>query len=122
MTLKNDNRMNGNAARNLSTRDERFIDAMDDLVRNAALGDERAVSAIALAMSPLLIAEAREALGPANAQDDADVLQELFLKLLEKALRFPEIRGAGLVWLKRMVRVIAQDWVRRKAPPPGMAG
>ena len=70
----------------------------------------------------MLIVEAREALGPAHDQDDADVLQELFLKLLEKGLWFPEIRGAGIIWLQRMVRLIAKDWVRRQGPPPGMAG
>jgi DNA-directed RNA polymerase specialized sigma24 family protein len=112
----------GNAARKLSTKDEQFIDEMDALVRSAALGDHRAISAIAIAMSPMLIVEARKALGPAHDQDDADVLQELFLKLLEKGLRFPQIRGAGTVWLQRMVRLIAKDWVRKKGPPPGMAG
>jgi DNA-directed RNA polymerase specialized sigma24 family protein len=64
----------------------------------------------------------RKALGPAHDQDDADVLQELFLRLLEKGLRFPEIRGAGTVWLQPMVQLIAKDWVRKKGPPPGMAG
>ncbi|HEY8090183.1 MAG TPA: hypothetical protein VIF09_20120, partial [Polyangiaceae bacterium] len=88
---KKSNAVRKNASFALRTPED-VVDEFDELVAAAAGGEPRAVGAIAIAFFPNLIAEARHALGPAHEQDDADVVQELMVKLLEGALTFPRIR------------------------------
>lgn len=58
----------------------------------------------------MILEEARSALGEDREADAADVVQELFAKMMERRLRFPEGPQAGvaILWMKRMVRVIAE--------------
>ena len=118
-----DNKNTGNAAQKLlfTATDDELLEELDTLVAHAAEGDRQAVGAIAIAFGPMLLDEAREALGPVHAQDGGDIVQDLAVKLLEGALLFPRIRGAAIPWLNRMVRVLAQEHRWRSRPPPGDA-
>lgn len=80
--------------------------------------DERAVGAIAIAFAPMILEEAPSALGERYRLDDADVMQDFIVKLLEGRLRFPEVRGAAIPWMKRMAKVIAQGHLRKVGVPP----
>jgi hypothetical protein len=97
--------------------DEQRLDELDELVANAARGDR-----FAIALSPRLLAEAREALGELFAQDDGDVLQDFFTALCEGKLSFPPIRGAGVPWMMRMIREKAWGHLARRGPYGGEAG
>jgi len=79
----------------------------DDLVMRAADGDRRAIGAIAVALGPMLLVEARAALGR-YADEDADVLQDFFLFLLERRLPFRLAHGYAVPWMCRTIRAIAQ--------------
>jgi hypothetical protein len=105
-----------------STAEERRLDELDELVANAAKGDRFAIGCIAIALSPRLLAEARDALGELFAQDDGDVLQDFFTALCEGALSFPRIRGAGLPWLMKVIREKAWEHLARRGPYGGQAG
>jgi len=102
--------------------EEERIDGLDELVGNAAPGDRYAIGCIAIAVSPSLLAEARDELGELFAQDAGEVLQELFLALCEARLTFPAIRGAGQVWLHRMMRQLAREHLEKRATGPREAG
>jgi hypothetical protein len=84
-------------------------DDFDDLVMCAARGDSRAVGAIAVALGPMLLEEARVVLGE-YADEDGDVLQEFLLVLLEGRTRFRPAHGRAVPWMCRTVRAIAQTW------------
>jgi DNA-directed RNA polymerase specialized sigma24 family protein len=88
--------------------DTQLQDDFDDLVRRASDGDRRAVGAIAIALGPSLLAEARTALKELD-EDAADVLQDFFLFLLERRSPFNRASGPALHWMHRMVRTIAQQ-------------
>jgi len=120
MTIKITPSANTALAYILPTSDDALLDDLDELVAEAALGDGRAVGAIAIAFGPTLLAEAREELGTAHAQEDADVLQDLFVRLMEGKLVFPDIRHAALPWLKRTTRVLARE--RTRGPHWDLAG
>jgi hypothetical protein len=89
--------------------DDELLDDLDRLVASAASGDGRAVGAIAIAFGPLLLAEARDELGPPHAQADVEVLQELCVKLLRGKLLVSGTRHDALPWLKRMMHMLAAD-------------
>jgi hypothetical protein len=63
-----------------SSRDE--FDEFDELVACASGGDRRAIGAIAIALGPTLLKEARTVLGEFDDEAD-DVLQDFFLFLVE---------------------------------------
>ncbi|HEY3821354.1 MAG TPA: hypothetical protein VGL81_29510 [Polyangiaceae bacterium] len=103
--------------------DEELLDGLDAIVRDAVGGDTRAVGILAIAFGPTLNDEAKDALGREWEQDSGDVMQEMFLAMCEGTLVFPPIRGAALPWMKRTVREIAKDWVKKRLEEgPGAAG
>ncbi len=114
----------GNTARAILAErsDEELLDELDEVMAAAAQGDGRALAAIVIGFGPMLVETAKEALGIVHQQDAGDVIQELSVMFLEKRLVFPRIRGAAIPWMKRMVRVAAQSWLRKQKGPPGMAG
>jgi DNA-directed RNA polymerase specialized sigma24 family protein len=97
--------------------DDELLEAFDELVAEAAKGNRRAIGAIAIAFGPTLYDEARDALGPDGKQDGGDVVQDFFLGLCEGKLVFPAIRGAGIPWMRRTIRAIAERHRRARRPP-----
>jgi hypothetical protein len=87
--------------------DEQLQDEFDELVMKASRGDRRAIGSIAVALGPMLLKEARGFLGR-YAEEDEDVLQDLLVFLLEQRSPFRPERGRAVVWLRRLVRAIAQ--------------
>jgi DNA-directed RNA polymerase specialized sigma24 family protein len=91
--------------------DAQVQDDFDDLVARATQGDRRALAAIAIAMSPTLLEEARGLLG--DFEDEAgDVLQDFFVWMLECRSRFTPARGRALAWMCGIIRAMAR---RRRA-------
>ena len=91
--------------------DTQIQDDFDELVMRASRGDSRAVGAIAVALGPMILEEARVVLGE-YADEDSDVLQDFLLLLLEGQSRFRPSHGRAVLWMCRTVRAIAQT--RRK--------
>jgi hypothetical protein len=106
--------------RNLT--DEQLLDEFDQVVVNAADGDDRAVGVIAIVYGPALLAEARAVLGPGLQQDGGDVLQTFFLALMERTLTVPRVRGGALAWMKRTVRGFAREHIAELGPDWDLAG
>jgi hypothetical protein len=88
--------------------DAEIQDEFDDLVRRACEGDRRAVGAIAIAIGPKLLSEARAELGEFD-QDGTDVLEDFWLAMLEKRLRYSPAHGRAMPFMCGMVRAIAQQ-------------
>jgi DNA-directed RNA polymerase specialized sigma24 family protein len=85
----------------------------DELVTLAAGGDRRAVGAIAIALGPSLLKEARTVLkGLENEAED--VLQDFLLFLLERRAPFNRANGHAMEWMHRMVRTIAHQRRRER--------
>ena len=97
-------------------------DPFDTLVREASRGDRRAIGALAIGYGPTLLAQAREALGEERRQEDADVLQELFLEMTEGAHPFEPGRQRAVEWLRGRVRVLAGGGADCDAPAVGAVG
>ncbi len=91
--------------------DTQVEDDFDDLVQHAACGDSRAIGAIAIALGPMILEEARVVLGE-YAGEDIDVLQDFVGVLLEARSPFRPSHGRAIPWMCRTVRAIAQT--RRK--------
>jgi hypothetical protein len=89
--------------------DEQIADELAACVRDASLGDRRAIGCIAIALGGFLHDEARVALGPRYEQAAGDVVQDLYLGLLERQFTFPEIQGSSLYWLRRVIRSPAAE-------------
>jgi hypothetical protein len=85
-------------------------------VRKSSMSAGR-IFAIAIAFGPTLLEEAHDVLGPDGSHLAGDVLQDLFLGLCDRTLTFPDIRGAALPWLRRMVRSRAHEQRRVCVPP-----
>jgi hypothetical protein len=62
-------------------------DNLEALARRASHGDRRAIGAIAIALGPWLLLEARALLGDFE-QEAGDVLQDFFLCLVQRRSRF----------------------------------
>jgi len=90
-----------------------LLEELDALVKAATQGDRDAVGAILIAFGPMLLDEARAALGEAWAQQAGDVLQELSEALMGGELRFRPRRGRALPFLRGVVRSIARRLVKR---------
>jgi DNA-directed RNA polymerase specialized sigma24 family protein len=88
--------------------DAEIQDEFDDLVRRGCEGDRRAIGAIAIAIGPKLLHEARGELGDFG-QDGTDVLQDFWLAMLEKRLRYSPAHGRAMPFMCGMVRAIAQQ-------------
>jgi DNA-directed RNA polymerase specialized sigma24 family protein len=99
-----------------SQSDEQHQDDFDQLVRRATHGDRRALGAIAIALSPSLLEEAREVLGEDLAHEAGDVLQDFFLMILEGESRFVPAYGRAVPWMCGIIRSMARrrraDWER----------
>jgi len=94
-------------------------DEFNDLLVNACDGDPRAIGAIAIALGPALLEEARLVLG--NSTHEADSLLDEFLDSLATGhSRFTPAKGDPLVWMGRVVRRIAQQCLRARARYPGV--
>ncbi len=102
--------------------DRELLDQLDELVVDAVSGDRRAVGAIAIAFGPTLLKEIRRELGPIFLQDEGTVMQDFCLAMIEGRLTFPPIRGAALPWMKRIVRSLAREHLRRREREWGAEG
>jgi hypothetical protein len=100
--------------------DTQLLDEFDDLVVCAAGGDNQAVGAIAIALGPSLLEEARTVLKELD-EEAADVLQDFLCFLLERRAPFNRADGRALEWMHRMVRAIAEQR-RREADRRWNAG
>jgi DNA-directed RNA polymerase specialized sigma24 family protein len=95
---------------------EQLLDQLDELVLHATRGNRKAIGAIALAFNRELLAEANAVLH--NEHDAADVVQDLFLALLEgRAERFAPDRGRAMPFLLGVVRATAQKRRRERRLP-----
>jgi DNA-directed RNA polymerase specialized sigma24 family protein len=95
--------------------DEEVREQFDELVAEAARGDLRAIGAIAIALGPTLLKEARRGLGKGREHEAGDVLQAFFLAMTEGTMAFAGEQGTGLAWMKRMVRQGARPECARPA-------
>lgn len=91
---------------------EALLEPMDLQVLAATRGDKKAMASLAAEAGPLVLREARRALGGRNAQLAEDVAQDFWLELAERRLVFPPIRGAAKAWIRRRVRRLAAEHLR----------
>jgi hypothetical protein len=89
--------------------DEEVREQFDELVEKAVGGDRRAIGAIAIALGPTLLEEARRALGEEREHEAWDAVQRLFLAMVEGTMVFAGEGGTGLEWMKRIVRERAHE-------------
>jgi hypothetical protein len=92
--------------------DTQIEDDFDDLVTLAARGNSRAVGAIAVALGPMILEEARVVLGE-YADEDIEVLQDFLVFLLDARSPFRPAHGRAIPWMCRVVRAIAQTRLKR---------
>jgi DNA-directed RNA polymerase specialized sigma24 family protein len=95
------------------TPDDPLLQDLDDLVARASRGDRRAIGALAVAFGPALRGEARQALGKA-APDADDLLQELYVFLLEARIPYLPGYGRAIQWICGVIRVLADRWRDRR--------
>ena len=100
--------------------DDEVREQFDELVGKAVGGDRRAIGAIAIALGPTLLKEARQALGKGREQEAGNAVQRLFRAMTEGTMTFSGERGTGLAWMKRIVREGARGG-SRSAPRLGPA-
>jgi DNA-directed RNA polymerase specialized sigma24 family protein len=82
-------------------------DLLDPLVRRAAHGDRSAIGALGRSFRPQLFAAARAHL---PAFDADDVVQDLFVRLLERKLfPPPAARESAVAWLLEAVGALARQ-------------
>jgi hypothetical protein len=91
--------------------DTKLQDDFDDLVMRSSQGDRRAIGAIAIALGPSLLWEARAVLKELDDEAE-DVLQDFLVFLLEQRVPFNRANGRALEWMHKLVRSIARQ--RRK--------
>jgi DNA-directed RNA polymerase specialized sigma24 family protein len=84
---------------------------LDEQIRRALEGDRDALDAVARELYPRLLHEARTHLGPLEHEAD-DVVQDLFVAILEKRVRAPRGRGDGVAHLLRLTKVFARKHAR----------
>jgi len=90
--------------------DAQQLDDFDDLVRRATEGDRSALSAIAIALGPSLLKEARETLGEDCAHEAEEVRQDFFLMLLEGESQFLPAQGRAVPWMCGIIRAMARRY------------
>lgn len=91
----------------LPSTDDELTDGLDACVRDATLGDRRAIGCIAIALGGHLHDEARAALGPRYQDGAAEVVQDFLLGLAERRFTLPAIRGCAMPWMRRAIRSLA---------------
>ena len=84
---------------------------LDALIRRAIDGDRDALDAVARELHPRLVHEARRHLGDLDHEAD-DVVQDLFVAILEGRVRAPRGRGEGVAHLLRLATVFARKHAR----------
>jgi hypothetical protein len=84
------------------------IDAFDDLVAEAATGEEGAIAALATGCEHFLFAEARRELGPLYERHAVVALNLFFTDLSQGRLKVPHERGASFFWMKQTARKFAK--------------
>jgi DNA-directed RNA polymerase specialized sigma24 family protein len=84
---------------------------LDALVRDAFAGDRSALDTIARELQPRLVHEARATLGDLEYEAE-DVVQDLFVAILERRVRAPRGRGEALARLLRLVGLFARKHAR----------
>jgi hypothetical protein len=84
-----------------------LLDEFDELVVQATRGDDRAIGAIAIALGPTLLEEARTALGEL-AQEADMVLEDFLLAMDHGRLRFRPGRTRAVPWMCRRIWTLAQ--------------
>jgi DNA-directed RNA polymerase specialized sigma24 family protein len=84
-------------------------DLLDPLVRRAADGDPSAIGALARSFRPQLLAAAREHLPLADAED---LVQDVFVLLLEGDFPQPATGEHAAEWLLRTVETMAEELAR----------
>lgn len=87
--------------------DAQLQDDFDDLAMRATHSDRRGLGAIAIALGPTFLEEARAVMGD-FAQEAGDVLQDFFLALLEGRSRFTPAHGRAVPWMCGIVRATAR--------------
>jgi uncharacterized protein YuzE len=90
------------------------LEELDRKVLAASLGDRAAADLLYRTYARVLVVEARKALGLKYRKDAEDLVQDLWVGLAEGSFRFPFLRGAGLPWLRRTVRALAAEHVRKE--------
>jgi hypothetical protein len=88
-------------------------DEFDQLVVLACRGNRRAIGAIAAALGPTLLEEARTILGKFD-QEAEDVLEDFLLCLVDRRLRFVPAHGRAMPWMCGIVHAIAQQRRRER--------
>jgi DNA-directed RNA polymerase specialized sigma24 family protein len=96
--------------------DDPLLQDLDDLVARASRGDRRAIGALAVAFGPALRGEARLALGK-DAHDADDLLQDLYVFLLEARIPYLPGYGRAIQWICGVIRVLADRMRDRKLGP-----
>ncbi|HEX8791492.1 MAG TPA: DUF2283 domain-containing protein [Polyangiaceae bacterium] len=92
---------------------EDFLDEKDRQVLAACLGDRHAQQVLCLEHHEGLVRDACEVLGKHRKPDAEDVVAGMWERLVAGEYRPPMIRGAGVVWLRRLVKSAAAEIVRR---------
>ena len=80
----------------------------DDLVARALRGDPSAVEAVARTHGPMLLLEAERVLGAAFKQESEDVVQDLFVSMLEGRIDVLPVKGRAIEWIRGVVRAVAR--------------
>ena len=82
------------------------LDELDELTRRATRGDRRAIGAIAAALGPHLLKEARRHM-KGFEEEAEDVLQDFWVHLLEGRIPFEPAHGRALEWMCRILEIFA---------------
>ena len=102
------------SAAHLSSDPGRRSDALAELIRASARGDERAFSRLYRATSHTLFGLALRMLKRPDWAEE--VLQESFVSVWRHAAHYDASKGAAMTWLIRIVRNQALDWIHPSRP------
>ncbi len=80
---------------------------LDGVIRRAARGDRDAIEQLARELRPQMVEHAEEHMARFD-MDAEDVVQNVFLALLERALREPPRTACAVQWLLDRVALFAQ--------------
>jgi RNA polymerase sigma-70 factor (ECF subfamily) len=93
-------------------------DVVTELLSRVARGDRAAFAALHRATAPKLAGVLSRMLRDRAEVDDA--LQEVFVKVWQRAAQFDPVRGAGLAWLVAVARHHALDRLRTRSEARGL--
>jgi hypothetical protein len=99
--------------------DEQLEDEFDDLMVLACNRDRRALGAIAIALTPTLLDEARAELEGLE-RHAAEAVAEALTTISEGAGGFDPTQERATVWMKRFVRAIAREHRARFTAHPSI--